>query len=68
MTDELDLETDAQIEIDPVCGATVALDEATERVLALEYEGRAYAFCGPACKARFEHAPLRYAAAGRPQP
>ena len=68
MTDELELETEAEIEIDPVCGATVALDEATERVLALEFEGREYAFCGSACKARFEHAPLRYAVTGRAQP
>lgn len=68
MTDELELETDLEIEIDPVCGASVALDEATERALAIEFEGREYAFCGPACKARFEHMPLRYAVAGRAQP
>ena len=64
MTEDLELETDAEIAIDPVCLAPVALDEATERSMAVEYEGREYAFCGPSCKARFEHAPLRFAVSG----
>lgn len=68
MNDELELETDAEIAIDPVCLAPVALDEATERALAIEFEGRAYAFCGPSCKARFDQAPLRFAVSGRTQP
>lgn len=68
MDEELRIETDSEIEIDPVCGATVALEDAAQHALALEYEGRTYAFCGPDCRARFEHAPERYAVPGRTQP
>lgn len=68
MSDELELETDDQIEQDPVCGAAVSLDEAAAHSLAFEYEGRDYLFCSAACRARFEHEPRRYASAGRSAP
>lgn len=53
-------ELEPNLELDPVCGRNVDPDEAVVR-----YEGRPYAFCGPECRALFEHSPLRYAAAGR---
>jgi YHS domain-containing protein len=65
---EFPLETDQEIEVDPVCGKTVPLDEAKERGLAMEFEGRAYVFCGAACRSRFTRAPTRYAVSGRAQP
>ena len=68
MSDELELETLAEIEQDPVCGAPVSLDEASARSLAFEYEGRDYLFCSAACRARFEHDPHRYASTGRSAP
>jgi YHS domain-containing protein len=68
MREETRIETDADIEVDPVCGAVVEIEEAAQHALALEYEGREYVFCGPGCRARFEHMPLRYAVAGRGQP
>jgi xanthine dehydrogenase accessory factor len=43
--------------VDPVCGMTVSLATA---VLA-EHDGVTYAFCSPACRARFEADPARYA-------
>jgi xanthine dehydrogenase accessory factor len=46
--------------IDPVCGMSVAVAEATPRV---EHEGRSLYFCGPACRGAFEEDPSRYAAA-----
>jgi YHS domain-containing protein len=68
MTDERAIESDSDIEIDPVCGMRVELLDAMERSLSLEFEGRQYVFCGPSCRERFGHAPKRYAAAGRAQP
>ncbi len=68
MSDEIRIESDAEIEIDPVCGMTVELEDAAQHALALEYEGREYAFCGPECRARFEHAPAKYAVPGRTRP
>ena len=68
MSDEIRTENDAEIEIDPVCGATVDIDDAAEHDLGIEYQGREYLFCGPECRARFEHAPDRYAVSGRTEP
>jgi len=68
MDGEIQIESDEEIELDPVCGAMVDLDQARERDLALEFEGRDYAFCGLACRSRFSHEPTRYATAGRAQP
>ena len=62
------METVEEIELDPVCGAILELDDAAQRDLVLEYEGRTYAFCGKQCRERFEHEPLRYSVAGRSQP
>lgn len=68
MREELPLESDEEIAIDPVCGATVDLDEAREHAYATEYEGRDYAFCGPECRLIFEGQPVRYAVPGRARP
>ena len=64
----LNVETESEIELDPVCGAVVDLDAAGEHTLLVAFDGRSYAFCGPACRDRFTAAPLRYGAAGRSQP
>lgn len=68
MSDEIRIETESEIEIDPVCGATVQLEDAAQHSLAIDYEGREYAFCGPDCRKRFERSPARYAVPGRGQP
>ncbi len=47
--------------VDPVCGMTVATLEAGEAAL---HDGVRYWFCGPACRARFESDPGRYAVIG----
>lgn len=57
-----------ELEIDPVCGGTLDLELAREHALDIEYQGRVYLFCGPACRAHFERTPDRYAAAGRCAP
>jgi YHS domain-containing protein len=44
--------------IDPVCGAE--LDE-QQTARKSEYQDRAYYFCSPDCKQRFEEDPTRYA-------
>lgn len=64
--EELEIEVD--VDVDPVCGELVDPDDAKVRSLAIEYEGRRYVFCGRGCRGRFEHAPTRYAAAGRASP
>ena len=46
--------------IDPVCGMTVAVTEATPR---LEHEGRSIYFCGDGCRGAFQEDPARYVAA-----
>jgi len=66
--DEIRVESDEEVAIDPVCGRTVDLDDSKERDLVLEYEGRTYTFCGSDCRSRFEHRPMGYSAAGRAQP
>lgn len=62
------VESTEEIELDPVCGEVLDLDIASEHDLVLEFEGRAYAFCGLRCRSVFEHEPTRYATAGRAQP
>lgn len=68
MNDERAIESDTEIEVDPVCGMRVKMDDALEHGLSLEFEGRQYVFCGRGCRASFEHAPKRYAVAGRTAP
>lgn len=68
MREELPIESDEEIAIDPVCGATVDLDQAREHALTTEYEGRDYVFCGPKCRLIFESRPTRYAVPGRARP
>jgi YHS domain-containing protein len=65
---EAETELEVDTDIDPVCGERVEPEEAATHSLMVEYEGRQYVFCGKDCRARFEHAPTRYAAAGRAQP
>jgi xanthine dehydrogenase accessory factor len=48
--------------VDPVCGMSVAVSDATPRV---EHEGRVVHFCGEGCRHAFEADPARYAAALR---
>jgi YHS domain-containing protein len=68
MREEPLIESDEEIAADPVCGATVDLDQAREHALTSEYEGRDYVFCGPACRLIFESRPTRYAVPGRARP
>lgn len=68
MSDERVIESESEIELDPVCGMRVEMDDAMEHSLSLEFEGRQYVFCGRPCRERFEHAPKRYAVAGRTAP
>lgn len=49
--------------IDPVCGMTVAVEAAAERVV---HEGATVVFCSAHCKARFEAEPERYAGTRAP--
>lgn len=62
------IETESEIEVDPVCGQRVGLDEAAEHARVVWFEGRQYAFCGAVCRTRFERSPKRYATAGRASP
>lgn len=48
--------------VDPVCGMTVAVSDATP---SLEHEGRRVWFCREGCLRAFEQDPSRYVAAGR---
>jgi len=70
MTDEraIEIESDSEIELDPVCGMRVELDVAMEHSLSLEFEGRQYLFCSTECRQRFERSPKTYAVAGRTAP
>ncbi len=45
---------------DLVCGMTLNKDRAAATG---EYQGHAYYFCSPGCKAEFEKAPKKYAEA-----
>lgn len=44
---------------DPVCGMAVDLARTAHKA---EYEGQRYVFCSASCKAKFEAAPVHYAA------
>jgi Cu+-exporting ATPase len=44
--------------IDPVCGMAVSRSDVSGES---EYQGKAYYFCSPACKERFDADPARYA-------
>lgn len=65
---EAETELEINVDIDPVCGALVDPEEAAQRDLSLEYEGRLYIFCGEGCRVLFEESPIRFAAAGRAEP
>ena len=58
--------------IDPVCGMTVDVARAEAADLAIEHDGRTYAFCRSGCKRAFAEEPDVYAAhvevAARTQP
>ncbi|MGH3037627.1 MAG: XdhC family protein, partial [Gaiellaceae bacterium] len=49
--------------VDPVCGMTVAVDAAAERVV---HEGVTVVFCSAHCRERFEAEPERYAGTRAP--
>ncbi|MGH3015606.1 MAG: XdhC family protein [Gaiellaceae bacterium] len=49
--------------VDPVCGMTVAVEAAAERVV---HEGVTMVFCSAHCRARFEAEPERYAGTRAP--
>ena len=68
MRDEPIVESESEIEVDPVCGMRVDAEIARERDLAVVYEGREYRFCCGSCRARFMHRPTDYAVPGRTQP
>jgi YHS domain-containing protein len=67
-TRDADSDLEINVEFDPVCGSAVEPETAAGRQLVSQFEGRAYVFCGNACRAHFEHEPKRYAAAGRSEP
>ena len=46
--------------IDPVCGMTVEIDQATPRDLQVDHAGVLYYFCGKGCKLEFVDAPDTY--------
>ena len=48
---------------DPVCGMTVETASAKSSL----YQGRAYYFCSPACRDKFEASPQAYATEGSSQ-
>ena len=49
--------------VDPVCGMTVAVEAAAERVV---HDGATVVFCSAQCRARFEAEPERYAGTRAP--
>jgi Cu+-exporting ATPase len=46
---------------DPVCGMQVDEQEARQKGLTSEYQGRTYHFCGAGCKREFDQNPQQYA-------
>jgi YHS domain-containing protein len=52
------------MEMDPVCGAPVDADRATDSV---EYKGRRYYFCSSKCRKLFEENPEHWAATPDPK-
>ena len=61
---EQGLENPAGTAIDPVCGMTVDIAEATSRGLQAQHDGVDYFFCGRGCKLDFEEDPSKYLADG----
>ena len=49
---------------DPVCGMTVDVEQARQKGLTYEYDGREYAFCGKGCMLDFKDDPQQYLDAG----
>jgi YHS domain-containing protein len=45
---------------DPVCGMKIDVEVAQAKGLTLDYEGRAYVFCGKGCFLEFSDDPARY--------
>ena len=55
-----DLNTEAQMAIDPVCGMTVQPGSAHNAGLWLEHDGTTYYFCGKGCFLEFGDDPETY--------
>jgi Cu+-exporting ATPase len=53
------------INVDPVCGMSVAPESSAGRT---DYGGNTYYFCAPACKQKFEQDPERYLALAKAPP
>ena len=51
--------------IDPVCGMSIAPEDAAGRI---EYKGATYYFCSPSCEEKFRAHPDQYLGADRPAP
>jgi YHS domain-containing protein len=49
---------------DPVCGMTVAVEEARAKGLSTTYADREFVFCGKGCFLEFRDDPERFLAAG----
>ena len=45
---------------DPVCGMKIDIETARAKGLAVDFEGRAYVFCGKGCLLEFSDDPARY--------
>ena len=45
---------------DPVCGMKIDAEAARAKGLTLDFEGRAYVFCGKGCFLEFSDDPARY--------
>jgi YHS domain-containing protein len=56
--------TDSTTALDPVCGMTVDIAEATAKGLSAEHQGTAYYFCGRGCFLDFTENPEPYLAEG----
>lgn len=54
----------AEMAVDPVCGMTVKTAEARTAL----HQGRAYYFCSPTCRDKFEASPATYTADAAPTP
>jgi YHS domain-containing protein len=54
--------------IDPMCGMSVNVAEATAAGRVSTHEGRRYYFCAPVCKERFDEDPAAHAPKGEPRP
>jgi YHS domain-containing protein len=56
----MDVQTDTQPLIDPVCGMTVKPDVAKALGLVSEHDGQTYWFCGRGCKLSFDEDLAKY--------